>query len=207
LSKYREDIRPEHQPRWDSGLESVVSGDGNGAIFIYKSLANDGCATALSQIGRIYEHGLAGVKKDFGEAIQWYKRSIETIDDLLSHLSLARIYFQDPSLDPTRELLHYHLNLLANNEVMGGYFGLGLAYTFGIGVDENEELADEWFAKAEASGHVGARLFRMKHRFLREPLRYVIPFVATSVKYHWLYFFTKNPHRLEMWDDPKGALG
>ena len=206
MPKYREDIQPEDQGRWEAGLGSLASGDGDSAVFIYKALANDGCATALSQIGRIYEHGFAGIEQDFGEAIEWYKHSVETIDDLLSHLSLARIYLQDTSLDPTRQLALYHLNLLAENEIMGGYFGLGLMYDFGIGVEQDKETAEQWFSKAEALGHIGARLSRMKIRFFEEPVRYLIPLIATSVKYRWMYFFTKNAHRLEMWDDPESSL-
>jgi TPR repeat protein len=199
-------MRPEHQEIWEAGIDSIMSGDGDGAIFIYRSLANDGCATALSQIGRIYEHGLAGIEQDFSEAIKWYKHSVETIDDVQSHLSLARIYLQDTNLDATRQLSLYHLTLLAENEVMGGYFGLGLLYDFGIGVEKNEELAEQWFAKAEGLGHVGGRLHRLKIRFLRKPSLYLIPLMVTSVKYHWMYFFTNNAHRLEMWDDPEEGL-
>ena len=202
LPKYRDNSRPQHQERWQAGVDCIESGDGEGAVFVYKALANDGCVAALSQIGRIYEHGLAGVGKDFGEAVKWYLRSVETIHDLLSHLALARIYLQEPSLDPDRELALFHLNLLAEHEVMGGYFGLGLVYDFGVGIEEDKDLAEHWFAKAERLGHAGAKLALARNRFVREPARCLLPFIAASINFHWMYFFTKNGHRVEMWDDP-----
>ena len=131
-SEFRSLPPEQFERRWQAALETLLSGDGPGAVFQYKSLAADGCASALFQLGRIYEDGLCGVEQDFGEALTWFRHSIETVDDVASHLAVARIYLQTREFDPDRKLSQYHLELLAQNDVPAGHFGLGLMSEHGL---------------------------------------------------------------------------
>ena len=206
MPRPRDNVQPKHQDQWNKAIDSVASGNGQGAVFTCKALAKNGCAPALGQIGRIYEFGLGGIRQDFKEAVKWFKLSIEAIDDLQSHLALARIYLQNPKLDANHKLALYHLDLLAENEVAGAYFGLGLVHEFGLGVPTDESLALDWYERAQLLGHLMARLHGNRIRFAEKPIRYFLPLIVTSLQVR--YAKLRNPYdqRLAMWDDNKDTI-
>ncbi len=135
-----------------------LAGDGEGCVFRLKRLASDRKFSALNMLGLIYETGCGPVDGDLKTAIDWYHRSIEAIDDIESHRGLARVYLQANSLDPGHQLARYHLDLLVENEYMGGYYGLGIMYQHGIGVQVDNQVAASHFKNAMDRGHLMAEV-------------------------------------------------
>ncbi len=142
--------------RWYEVADLHDSGDIAGAVFQLKRLASEGFAPALAELGDKYETGGGGIEMDWSEAVDWYKKSVETTDDVRSHLGLARIYLQSKELDPDRTLSFYHLKLLADSDIMAGWFGLGLAHQHGIGTDIDLDAAENCFRRAIDKGHLVA---------------------------------------------------
>jgi formylglycine-generating enzyme len=48
-----------------------------GAFKVYRQAADQGSATATTNIGLLYEHGY-GVAQDYGQAMQWYRKAADT---------------------------------------------------------------------------------------------------------------------------------
>jgi TPR repeat protein len=142
--------------RWYEVADLHDSGDVAGAVFQLKRLANEGFSPALVELGDKYEFGGGGIDVDLSEAVEWYKKSVEAIDDVRSHIGLARIYLQSKDLDPDRSLSFYHLKILADTDTMAGWFGLGLAHQNGIGTDVDLEAAETCFKNAVEKGHLVA---------------------------------------------------
>lgn len=142
--------------RWYEVAELHDAGDVAGAVFQLKRLAKEGFAPALVELGDKYEFGGGGIDVDLAEAVEWYKKSVEAIDDVRSHIGLARIYLQSEELDPDRSLSFYHLKLLADTDTMAGWFGLGFAYQRGIGAEVDLDAAESCFRNAIEKGHLVA---------------------------------------------------
>lgn len=142
--------------RWYEVADLHDSGDVAGAVFQLKRLASEGFSPALAELGDKYEFGGGGIEVDLSEAVGWYKKSVEAIDDVRSHIGLARIYLQSKELDPDRSLSFYHLKLLADTDTMAGWFGLGLAHQHGIGTEVDLDAAETCFRNAVGKGHVVA---------------------------------------------------
>ena len=142
--------------RWYEVADLHDSGDVAGAVFQLKRLADEGFSPALAELGDKYEFGGGGIEIDLSEAVDWYKKSVEAIDDVRSHIGLARIYLQSKELDPDRSLSFYHLKLLADSDTMAGWFGLGLAYQHGIGTNVDMNAAENCFRNAVDKGHLVA---------------------------------------------------
>lgn len=142
--------------RWYAAADLNDSGDVAGAVFQLKRLADEGFSPALAELGDKYEFGGGGIEVDLAEAVDWYKQSVEAVDDVRSHTGLARIYLQSKELDPDRSLSFYHLRLLADSDTMAGWFGLGIAYLNGIGTDVDMDAAENCFRKAVDKGHLVA---------------------------------------------------
>lgn len=148
-------------PRWAEAVNIHRSGDVRGSLFLFKKLANDGCAPALIEVAQIYEAGGSGVERDIYVAIDWYKYAIETIDDWRAHLGLGRSYLylyqrQEAKSFTNIELMRYHFDLVVkHNNHMGALFALAL-------IDERESSSSELvlmqaYYKAAKQGHLLAR--------------------------------------------------
>ncbi|MDJ0938966.1 MAG: tetratricopeptide repeat protein [Woeseiaceae bacterium] len=191
------------EDRWQAALETLIGGDGEGAVFQYKALAIDGCASALFQLGRIYEDGLCGVEQDFTEALTWFRHSIETVDDVASHLAVARIYLQTTEFDPDRSLSKYHLRLLAENGVPAGNFGLGLMYHHGLGVDVDLKQAKDFYRSSAESGHLLANLRLTYLEFVEHPIKKALPLLRAWRAVRALTRKAPYDPRLGFFDDPE----
>ncbi|MGB5689106.1 MAG: tetratricopeptide repeat protein [Woeseiaceae bacterium] len=145
-----------YKERWYEVADLHDSGDVAGAVFQLKRLAGEGFSPALAELGDKYEFGGGGIDVDLAEAVEWYKKSVEAIDDVRSHIGLARIYLQSKELDPDRSLSFYHLKLLAETDTMAGWFGLGFAHQHGIGTDVDLDAAETCFRNAVEKGHLVA---------------------------------------------------
>lgn len=65
------------QERWDRAASLVRRFDRAGALFLFKSLANDGELCAYREIANIYEIGGSNIERDYSQAYHWYKHSVD----------------------------------------------------------------------------------------------------------------------------------
>jgi TPR repeat protein len=179
MPSYRNEPKPDHDERWRKALDEIERGNGEGAVFMYKSLAADGCAAALAQLGRIYEHGAGHIETDVDQAIKWYQRSIEIIDDVGSHLGLVRIYLGSTEIDKDRSLTLYHLKVLEQTDITAAYFALGLLHETGSAVEKDEAKAAAYYRKASERGHLLARLHLQRLTLAEKPIRTALAAIGT----------------------------
>jgi TPR repeat protein len=59
---------------FDAGMEAYQRGDYTAALSEFRPLADQGLATAQTNLGIMYHDGL-GVLQDFAEAIMWYEKA------------------------------------------------------------------------------------------------------------------------------------
>ena len=59
---------------FDAGMEAYQRGDYTAALSEFRPLADQGLATAQTNLGNMYHDGL-GVLQDFAEAIMWYEKA------------------------------------------------------------------------------------------------------------------------------------
>lgn len=147
-----------------TSIELYKRGRGEEMLANLNRILADGCPSALSMLGTVYETGCGVVEISPENAVRYYLRSIEALDDVNSHLGVSRIYLENPILDPGRDLVRYHLELLASNDIVGGVYGLGLLHQHGVGIPQDHEVALKYFERAANLGHLGAKvaLFQMK---------------------------------------------
>lgn len=159
---------------WKRANELISSGDGEAALFAIRRMQESGMHSATALLGVLHEVGSGSIAPDIRKAIAHYQKSIEEVDDLTSHVALARIYLFPEKwapiqpdgdgdglrgkIDPGFELGHYHLDLLVSTEYAPAYWVKGITYLQGKGVAADEHLARQWFAKGAATGNLMARL-------------------------------------------------
>ena len=153
MKHYKSVDNPDHDEPWKKAVNVFREGDKAGALFLFKKLANEGCAPALVEIGNIYEQGGGGVKQNFEKAIRWYLRSVEVLDDPQAHLGLGRVYLLHAGSEKDYANAYYHLSLL-DEEEMGALYALGYLFEFGLGVPKDEKKAIEFYQEASRLGHI-----------------------------------------------------
>lgn len=159
-----------HEEKWQEAVKLFRQGDRAGALFRFKRLANEGCGPALVEIANIYEQGGAGVAVNTSMAERYYELAVDVLDDPKAHLALGRINLQKTGSEDCLQKARYHFQLLENDFEMGAFYGLGLMYELGLGVDIDLDKAISYYSSASDLGHVIAqrnigRIFLKKKSF------------------------------------------
>lgn len=92
------EFTPEYQERWQKAIDTLNSGDVDGAVFLLKALYKDDVFIAATELANIYEF-----KKEYQEAIDWYQKGIKEYDPD-SYIGLANLYVQGKGVE--RNLLY-----------------------------------------------------------------------------------------------------
>ncbi len=172
MKKFKYIDNKEHDEKWVQAVSVFNDGDVEGALFLFKRLADEGCAPALTEIGNIYEHGW-GVQRDLDKAIEWYTCAVDLIDDLNAHLGLGRSYFARRLSIADYERARYHfIRLIEEKNHRGALYGLGILYEFGLGVEQSYDYAERYYQLAVEQGHLlalrnMARIAFRRKRYLR----------------------------------------
>jgi len=144
----------EDDPRWDRAFDAWNSGDREGAIFLYKSLATDGAYAAYARLGEAYESG--GETQNFNEALRWYRKSYYEHSDLSGAVGLARMYFYGKGIekDYSHAFNIYSDIKLSHNAVV--YLMLGRIYNYGYLGRNDLKKAKINYLKSIAKGNIPA---------------------------------------------------
>lgn len=144
------------QERWDRAVSLVRNSDRAGALFLFKSLANDGELCAYREIANIYEIGGSNIECDYKQAFHWYKQSVDVANDALGAYGLGRLYCYGKGIDKDYEKALWYFNLASENNVPIGHLMIGRIYYLGWGVDKDLLKAEKHFRIAATSGLVYA---------------------------------------------------
>ncbi|MDE6714662.1 MAG: sel1 repeat family protein, partial [Lachnospiraceae bacterium] len=139
--------------------------------------AKAGNERAIRNVAVSYDFG-TGVKKDPQQAVQWYKKLLEILgNDRFAKYRIA-ICLSDPDRDfgikPTQEMyeeaISYANQAIEEGEKNANYI-LGYCYTYGKGVQKDQEQAYQYYAKAANQGHQKAKE-KLNH-FVKTNMGYV----------------------------------
>jgi TPR repeat protein len=177
--------------RWQAAIDCFNTGDHAGALFLLRTLAEQGHWPAYVELGNLYEIGAANVQQDFQEAARWYRRAIAEADDVHAHLALGRLLLNGQGVERNYSEAYQHLRK-AGDEPMA-WIMLGLMFHFAHGVDRDFEKARRLYKDAAAKQYViGLRLLSRLEADTGHHLRSVI-IKARSI-YLAFRIATKNPH-------------
>lgn len=134
------------------------------AVERFTKLADQGVPTGLRVMGEIYERGLAGVKKDFTKALEYFVRAAQG-NDAMALLRLASYYDGGVDVDPKDNKVDVQRNdaaalqlylLAAQNNVPLAIYNVGTFFEAGRSVQQDPQRAFAFFLQAAGSGFVPA---------------------------------------------------
>ena len=180
----------EDDPRWDKAFNAWNSGDREGAIFVFKSLASSGVTAAFSRLGEAYES--KGTTQNFSEAIRWYKKSYYENNDLTGAIGLARMYYYGRGTKEDNESAFRIYNDIKQSHDPIVYLMLGRFYQFGYVVEKDLKKAKYNYLKSIALKNIPA--IRNLAYIEKEQGRYCV-FINLILKAVISYFkvASKNP--------------
>ena len=142
--------------RWNEAVDAHRNNDKKAALFLLRSLANDGELASYREIANIYDIGGGGIERDYVEAMKWYKKALDEADDAWGAYGLGRIYYQGNGVDVDYEKAAHYFELAANSELTIADLMLGRMYLYGFGVEKSLKNAKFHLQKAAADGNVYA---------------------------------------------------
>ena len=106
-------------------------------------------ANVQFKLGSIYETGNDVVSQDIYQAFRWYSRAA-TKQHRMAQYHLGKIYMNDKYFQDTEQAIFW-LKKAAEQDVSLAMQSLGIIYRDGLGVEKNNEYANQWFKEAEAA--------------------------------------------------------
>ena len=140
-------------PAWadfQAGLTAYSKGDYAAALREWRPLAEQGDASAQSNLGVMYANG-QGVTQDYGEAVKWYRKAVVQGDaDAQYNLGVSYDKGQGVAQDDAEAVKWYRK--AADQGVALAQYNLGNMYAGGQGVAQNYGEAARWYRKAARQG-------------------------------------------------------
>lgn len=138
------------------------------AFELYKYAGEHGHARGMAKTGIFYHDGL-GTEKDIAKAVECFEAAKAMGDSDADNL-LAFVYGKGaPDKDGTdpKKAFEFNLNRAQEGDPEAQY-QVYQAYEKGIGVEENEALANEWLKKAADNGHNVAQALMGFHYLIND---------------------------------------
>ncbi len=121
------------------------------ALVLYEQLAEQDHPNCQVFVGWMYHEGL-GTKKDDDKALRWFEKAARSGSE-------KGMFYYGKLLTMKGELKKSFAEY-QKSAAMGyapALYRLGIIYAKGVGVDKNLTLADDYFLKAAARGHIFAK--------------------------------------------------
>jgi len=144
--------------------DKEVEADPEKAVSIFGRLAEEGVGVGLRTMGELHASGLAGVERDFPQALDYFTRAAQA-NDAVAQLILAGFYDTGVKLDPEQEAFDLAPNseaalelyrLAARNNSPIALFNIGIFYENGRAVDRDLQKALACYIDAANAGLVPA---------------------------------------------------
>ena len=137
-------IEGEHSPDSPSDVEQAVE--------LYRKAADQGLASAQTQLGICYFEGV-GVEKDYDEAVRLFNLAAKQ-NDADAYCMLSRYY----NFEQDHDKIFENAKKAADLHSTMGEFGLAECYQLGIGVKKDDSQADHWYEKVAEKGLMAAQV-------------------------------------------------
>lgn len=142
---------------FQKGATVFQSGDKATALRIFEEAAQAGNTKAAVQVGWCYESG-AGVRQNFAQAAEWYRRGAEK-GNSRGQKNLGALYEEGRGVrEDWVEAAKWYRSSAAQNDPDGAA-ALARAYQFGIGVPQSRRDTLYWDRLAAAQGNAEAAYF------------------------------------------------
>ncbi|MFN3523590.1 MAG: peptidoglycan-binding protein [Phenylobacterium sp.] len=147
---------PDLEALYAEAVRGLEAGEA-GALEDLKKAANLGHAPAQLYLGKLYEAGRFGVKKDLAEARRWTERAAEGGDRRAMH-NVALYYFNGEGGPKNSTTAAQWFRRAAEQGLVDSQYNLARLYEEGLGVSQNPAEAYKWFLIAGRSGDAESRL-------------------------------------------------
>lgn len=177
-------------PRWIKSVMLLRDGKKLEALYLLKSLANDGERAALREIGNIYEmESSGGVSQDFKKSRQWYIKAIEEGNDAYGCLGMARLLYWGKLGEKNPELAYEYLSMVEDSSIAEVQLFLGLMFHKGKGVSKDTIKARKYYKKSYNMGNVIAlrNLARLEWGEGRYFIGFVLSLKAAMKIFHLVF--------------------
>ncbi len=138
---------------YEHGLKGFMQ-DLKSAVACYRQDAQQGNEDAQYRLGLCYEFG-RGVEKNINLAFEWYINAAHQGNGSAIN-KLSKCAQEVRESDQAANIAEGYRLMAEENNASAQYM-LGIFYNYGIGVEPNKKLANEWFQKAADQGKVLAR--------------------------------------------------
>ncbi|OYW30551.1 MAG: Localization factor PodJS [Caulobacter sp. 12-67-6] len=138
------------QALFDEGVRKIEAKDRSG-VEIMRKAANLGLPRAQFYLGKMYEMGEGGVKKDLVEARRWTERAATAGDARAMH-NLALFYFKGEGGAKNSTTAANWFRKAADQGLVDSQFNLAQLYEGGWGVSQNPAEAYKWYVIAGRAG-------------------------------------------------------
>ncbi|WP_425995866.1 peptidoglycan-binding protein [Caulobacter sp. DWR1-3-2b1] len=138
------------QALFDDGVRKIEAKDRSG-VEIMRRAANLGLPRAQFYLGKMYEMGEGGVKKDLLEARRWTERAATAGDPRAMH-NLALFYFKGEGGAKNSTTAASWFRKAADQGLVDSQFNLAQLYEGGWGVSQNSAEAYKWYVIAGRAG-------------------------------------------------------
>lgn len=123
--------------------------------------ATQGYVPAQNKLAQLYQHGLWGVEKHIGKAVEWYTKAASSNwrDNSypLAQYNLATMYYYGQGLTQDFEAaINWFLTATSQDFPAAQYF-IGLMYHNGEGFAKSLKAAIDWYTKASKRGSAPAQ--------------------------------------------------
>jgi localization factor PodJL len=132
-----------------------------GALAKLKAVADAGYAPAELYLGKLYETGGRGVKRDLVQARAWTQKAAEGGDAAAMH-NLALFEFRGDGGRQDLVAAARWFQAAAERGIVDSEYNLGLLYQAGSGVPRDPAQAYAWFSVAASGGDAQARANALK---------------------------------------------
>jgi TPR repeat protein len=187
----------QNDPRFQKAVATLESGNCAGALFLFRSLAEDGFKFAYSRVGLINEVGGPGLSPNYDEALKWYRKSYFETADLNARIGLGRMYYLGTGVQIDYSEALKYLTEAMPNHISNVYYMLGMMYFRGNGVLKNPQKARAMFMRGAAKGSLPSlALVGLMDRHLGRSLRGRCLQYRTAIRAFGIAIRNPNDERL-----------
>jgi TPR repeat protein len=132
----------------------LAARDYAGALPLYRQAADLGSASAMTNIGFLYDRG-HGVAQDYGQAMQWYRKAA-SLGEAVAMKNIAYLYENGLGVPRDYEQAMQWYRKAADRGNAAAMTNIGFLYDRGHGVSQDYGQAMEWYRKAANLGEAVA---------------------------------------------------
>jgi TPR repeat protein len=147
---------------FEDGFRAYQGGNYATALRLWRPLAEQGGASAQSNLGVMYERG-EGVPQDYAEAVKWYRLAAEQ-GNALAQFNLGIMYRRGQGVPQDYAEAVKWNRLAAEQGDAEAQYNLGVSYHRGEGVPQDYVQAHMWFNLAASRAPASERDEAIKMR-------------------------------------------